>query len=295
MIDSCDSSSVVADGRRSTVRRKLRRIGPEVEDPATAALFDIIPIEAQGTPMATAISPKATAPLEEVLARTPAATAEEIAEALFEAEVRARAESPLRRPGATYRLQLHKGFRLDDVVRIVDYLADLGITDCYLSPYLQARPGSTHGYDVFDHGRINPEIGDEAAHRRMVARLRERGMGRVLDVVPNHMGIGGTNRFWLDVLETGPQAPSARFFDIDWNPVKDELAGRVLLPILEDLYGKVLEAGLLKLERDGGSFWIHYHEHRLPLSPRSYPRVLDRRAEGFRAGSTPPTWTSPST
>ncbi|MBV8610501.1 MAG: malto-oligosyltrehalose synthase, partial [Singulisphaera sp.] len=237
--------------------------------------------------MATAISTKATAPLAGVLARTPAAPAEEIADALLEAEVRALAGSPLRRPGATYRLQLHRGFRLDDVVRIVDYLADLGITDCYFSPFLHARPGSTHGYDVFDHGRINPEIGDEAAHRRMVARLLERGMGRVLDVVPNHMGVGSTNQFWLDILELGPQAQSARFFDIDWNPVKDVLAGRLLLPILEDLYGKVLEAGLLKLEREGGSFWILYHQHRLPLSPRSYPRVLDRRAAEFRARFDP--------
>jgi hypothetical protein len=178
------------------------------------------------------------------------------ADALFEAEARAVAESPLRRPRATYRLQVHKAFRLEDVCRIVDYLAELGISDCYFSPYLQARPGSTHGYDVFDHGRINAEIGGEEVHTRLVGLLRQRGMGQVLDIVPNHMGISGANRFWLEVLETGPQAPSARFFDIDWHPVKEELEGRVLLPILEDQYGKVLEAGKLALERDAAGLFV---------------------------------------
>ncbi len=173
----------------------------------------------------------------------------------------------LRRPSSTYRLQLHAGFRLSDVSAIVDYLDELGVTDLYLSPYLDARPGSTHGYDVFDHGRLNPEIGSDAEYDRLNAHLEERGMGRVLDIVPNHMGIGGFNRFWIDVLETGPQAPSARFFDIDWHPVKEELEGRVLLPILEDQYGLVLERGLLVLERDGGEFFIRYHDHKFPLSP----------------------------
>jgi (1->4)-alpha-D-glucan 1-alpha-D-glucosylmutase len=207
--------------------------------------------------------------------------AEAIANALFEAEAQALAEAPLRRPGATYRLQAHGGFRLEDVLRIVDYLDALGITDCYLSPFLDARPGSTHGYDVFDPGRINPEIGDQEAHDQLVAALRARGMGRVLDVVPNHMGIGGANRFWNDVLEIGPQAESAPFFDIDWSPVKDELEGRVLLPILEDLYGKVLEAGLFSLEREGGSYWLRYRDHRLPVEPRSYGTILGRRADKF--------------
>ena len=107
-------------------------------------------------------------------------------------------------------------------------------------------------------------------------------MGRVIDIVPNHMGVAGANRSWLDMLETGPQAPSARFFDVDWDPVRGELHGRVLLPLLEDLYGKVLEAGLITLERDGGSFWIRYRDHRLPLHPRSYEHVLGRREAEFR-------------
>ena len=181
------------------------------------------------------------------------------------------------RPVSTYRLQLHCGFRFDDVTPIVDYLADLGISDLYLSPHLAARPGSTHGYDVFDHGRLNPEIGDEAALGRLIERVAARGMGRVLDLVPNHMGVGGKNRFWLDVLELGPSAPSARFFDIDWHPVKEQLDGRILLPVLGDQYGSVLEAGGLVLEREQGKFVVRYCELRLPLTPKSYGRVLERR------------------
>jgi (1->4)-alpha-D-glucan 1-alpha-D-glucosylmutase len=233
--------------------------------------------------MATATPPQAFESPEATPTGIAPTSAEAIADTLFEAETRALAEAPLRRPATTYRLQVHGGFRLEDVVRIVDYLDALGITDCYLSPFFDARPGSTHGYDVFDPGRINPEIGDEQAHDHLVAALRDRGMGRVLDVVPNHMGIGGANRFWNDVLETGPQAESAPFFDIDWSPVKDELEGRVLLPILEDLYGKVLEAGLFAIERDGGSFWLRYRNHRLPMEPRSYSQILGRRADEFLA------------
>jgi (1->4)-alpha-D-glucan 1-alpha-D-glucosylmutase len=224
-----------------------------------------------------------TLPIETLPEPAAAADAHAEADALFEEEARALAESPPRRPGATYRLQLHKGFRFDDATAAADYLADLGITDLYLSPHLDARPGSTHGYDVFDHARINPEIGDEAAHARLVAKLAERGMGRVLDIVPNHMGVAGRNRYWLDMLENGPQAPAARFFDVDWHPVKEELEGRVLLPILEDQYGKVLESGLFALEREGGSFFIRYRDFRLPLYPRSYATVL-----GARLGELPP-------
>jgi (1->4)-alpha-D-glucan 1-alpha-D-glucosylmutase len=237
--------------------------------------------------MATVSLPNVDELKTDVLTEAPEIRSERAARALFDAEVRALEETPLRRPAATYRLQVHGGFGLDDVTAVVDYLGDLGITDCYLSPYLDARPGSTHGYDVIDPGRINAEVGDDAAHDRMVARLRQRGMGRVIDVVPNHMGVGGNNRFFIDVLENGPQAQSARFFDIDWKPVKDELEGRVLLPVLEDFYGKVLERGLLALERDAGSFWVRYHERRLPLSPRSYLRVLDRHSDQFRVRFDP--------
>ena len=211
------------------------------------------------------------------ISRRPTDEARSLADSLYEAEARAVAESPPRRPGATYRLQVHRGFTLDDVTRVVDYLADLGVTDGYLSPYLSARPGSTHGYDVFDHRRINAEIGDRQAHDRLLLKLKERGMGRVLDIVPNHMGIAGLNPYWMDVLEVGPQSPYARYFDIDWSPLEDDLEGRVLLPILEGQYGKVLEAGNLLLRRDGGRFLIAYHDRELPLTPRSYAMILERR------------------
>ena len=214
-------------------------------------------------------------------------SAAELAGALYETEVRDLAKAPLPRPRATYRLQLHPGFRLDDVAKIVDYLGDLGVSDCYLSPFLLARPGSVHGYDIYDHGRINPEIGDLLALDRLIAALRRRRMGLVLDVVPNHMGVGSGNRLWLELMEAGLQSRAARFFDVDWEPVKEELKGRILLPLLEESYGNVLEAGLLDLVRDGGGFWIRYHEHRLPLSPQSYATILDRRADVFRQRFAP--------
>ncbi|WZO96649.1 malto-oligosyltrehalose synthase [Isosphaeraceae bacterium EP7] len=185
------------------------------------------------------------------------------------------------RPLTTYRLQVHAGFRLDAATGLLDYLDDLGITDLYLSPFLSARPGSTHGYDVFDHSRLNAEIGDQAAHDRLVAGLAGRGMRRVLDIVPNHMGIAGQNRFWLDLLELGKQSSSARFFDIDWQPVKAELAGRVLIPILGGQYGNVLESGAFRIECAGGVFTFHYGEWVLPIHPRSYSRLLDDRETSF--------------
>lgn len=214
-------------------------------------------------------------------------TPESPAEAVADALLRAEREHPLPRPIATYRLQLHGGFRFADVERIADYLAALGVSDVYCSPYLHARPGSTHGYDVFDHGRINPEIGDETDDARLARTLDRCGLGRVLDIVPNHMGIAGPNPYWLDVLESGPYAASARFFDIDWDPVKEELNGRVLLPILEDHYGTVLEQGLIELARDGGAFHFRYHERRLPLAPHSFALVLGHRPDAFAARFNP--------
>ncbi len=197
-----------------------------------------------------------------------------LADSLFEAERAALAQSSARLPISTYRVQLHKGFRLGEACEIIPYLHDLGITDLYTSPYLDARPGSVHGYDVHDHGRINPEVGGEDAHACLVDALQSRGMGRVLDVVPNHMGVTGPNRFWLDVLEMGPHSPYADFFDIDWHPIKAELRGRVLLPILEDQYGVVLEDNRLELIREGGKFFIKHHDTKLPVSPESYALVL---------------------
>jgi len=221
----------------------------------------------------------ATIPRNESNRPKPTPTLDEriLAHALFDAEALAVETEPLRRAGATYRLQVHGGFTLNDVTRVVDYLADLGVTDGYLSPYLSARPGSTHGYDVFDYRRINAEIGNRRAHNRLILKLKERGMGRVLDIVPNHMGIAGLNPYWMDVLEVGPQSTYSRFFDIDWTPMQEELDGRVLLPILEDQYGRVLESGKLVLKRDGGRFLLAYHNRELPITPRSYATILEHR------------------
>src|SRR5437899_8466634 len=119
-------------------------------------------------------------------------------------------------PRATYRVQLHAGFTFDDAAAIVDYLADLGISHLYCSPYLQAAPGSTHGYDVVDHHRVNEELGGRAAHARLTDALRAHGLGQVLDVVPNHMAISPENTWWWDVLRNGPASRYAAYFDVDW-------------------------------------------------------------------------------
>lgn len=180
-------------------------------------------------------------------------------------------------PRATYRLQLNRDFRFADATALLPYLAALGISHVYCSPWLKARAGSTHGYDVIDHSAINPEIGTEEDFERFCAALREHGMGQMLDVVPNHMGVmGADNAWWLDVLENGRAARHAEFFDIDWEPPSEELRAKVLLPVLGEQYGTVLERGELRLAHDAtrGEFSIHYYEHRFPVDPREYPRVL---------------------
>ena len=185
-----------------------------------------------------------------------------------------------RKPGATYRVQLHKGFDFDAAAAIARYLADLGITDFYTSPYLKSGPGSMHGYDVLDHQQINPELGGEEGHARLMKAIREAGLGHLLDIVPNHMGIGSGNLLWRDVLENGPSAQAARFFDVEWHPVKEELADKVLVPVLGDRYGAVLERGEIKLVlTEGGAFEIHYFGNVFPVNPRSYVQILGYRIE----------------
>jgi (1->4)-alpha-D-glucan 1-alpha-D-glucosylmutase len=189
--------------------------------------------------------------------------------------------APRRRiPLATYRIQFNAGFTFRDATALVPYLAELGISDLYASPYLQARPGSVHGYDIVEHGHLNHEIGTEHDHARMSAALREHGLGHVLDIVPNHMGIamgarGKRNRWWMSVLENGPSSPYARYFDIDWDPRNPELRGKVLLPVLGGQYGRVLEAGELNLVYEAGQFRIEYYETVFPANPRSTAAVLE--------------------
>jgi (1->4)-alpha-D-glucan 1-alpha-D-glucosylmutase len=178
-------------------------------------------------------------------------------------------------PRATYRIQFNRAFTFRDGEAVVPYLARLGISDLYASPYLQASPGSVHGYDIYSHERLNPEIGTAEEHARMAAALHEHGMGHLIDIVPNHMGVGGPgNRWWGDVLENGRSSAYARFFDIDWEPLKPELSGKVLLPILGKQFGDALESGELRLAYGDGRFRVEYFEHRLPIAPRSAGAVL---------------------
>jgi (1->4)-alpha-D-glucan 1-alpha-D-glucosylmutase len=181
---------------------------------------------------------------------------------------------------ATYRVQLHADFTFDDAAAIADYLAALPISHFYCSPYLQAARGSRHGYDVVDHGSLNAELGGEPAHARLVERRAALGLGEVLDIVPNHMALAGrANSWWWGVLENGPSSRHAAYFDIDWNPPDQKLSATVLMPILGDHYGRLLEGGELGVARDGGSFVVRYHDHEAPISPRSLDDLLSRAAD----------------
>jgi (1->4)-alpha-D-glucan 1-alpha-D-glucosylmutase len=179
---------------------------------------------------------------------------------------------------ATARLQFHKGFTLHDAQRLIPYYERLGISHLYASPLLTARAGSTHGYDIVNHDEINPELGGEDALRSLVDALRGHGMGLILDIVPNHMGVGGhDNAWWLDVLEWGRQSRYAEYFDIDWDPPDVTMRGRMLAPFLGTSYGEALESGNLKLkfdEADGRLAVWYYDEHRFPIAPRDYAAVL---------------------
>ncbi|MBI2562304.1 MAG: malto-oligosyltrehalose synthase [candidate division NC10 bacterium] len=187
-------------------------------------------------------------------------------------------------PVATYRLQFSRAFTFSAARQMVPYLEALGVSDVYASSYLAARPGSLHGYDIADHNRLNPEIGTEEDYERFVAALQDRGMGQILDVIPNHMGIAAScNPWWNDVLENGPSSAYAEFFDIDWDPLKSQLANKVLLPILGDQYGRVLENQELALEYADGAFHLRYQETRLPIAPRSTTLILGHRLESLTA------------
>lgn len=185
-------------------------------------------------------------------------------------------------PGATYRLQLNSDFTFRDVAALVPYLADLGVSHVYCSPYLRARAGSQHGYDIIDHNTLNPEIGSTEDFEQFCQTLAAHGMSQIMDVVPNHMGVmGADNTWWLDVLENGPASLHAPYFDIDWRPAKAELRNKLLLPVLGGAYGDVLERGELELRfaPEDGAFSVHYYDHRLPIAPECYPALLEERLD----------------
>ena len=179
-------------------------------------------------------------------------------------------------PSSAYRLQFNREFTFQQAREIVPYLHALGISDCYASPYFQARAESLHGYDITDHNKLNTAIGSREEYDAWVAELRARGMGQVLDFVPNHMGVGEAhNLWWADVLENGPSSPFAGYFDIEWQPLKTELRDKVLIPILGDQYGRVLERGELQVQYESGRFFLCYFHHEFPIAPGTYRHILE--------------------
>src|ERR1700727_2048894 len=197
-------------------------------------------------------------------------------------------------PVATYRLQLTADFDFDAAAAVIPYLKELGISHVYASPFLKARKGSTHGYDIVDHTRFNPELGGEAGFERLSAALKQNDLGLILDFVPNHVGVHfADNPWWLDVLEWGEASPHAVSFDIDWELLPYRARGGVLLPILGSSYGEALETGEIELRYDAGegSFSAWYFEHRLPIAPERYGEILhtiirEARAEDGPAGKS---------
>jgi (1->4)-alpha-D-glucan 1-alpha-D-glucosylmutase len=183
-------------------------------------------------------------------------------------------------PVSTYRLQLNHLFKFSDAKALVPYLHELGITEVYASPYFKAKKGSLHGYDLLNHNELNPEIGTKKEYDEWISELSRYGMGQILDIVPNHMSITeDENSWWMDVLENGPSSAYANFFDIDWKPVKDELENKVLLPVLGDQYGRILENQELTLAFEEGAFFILYYDRRFPVAPITYKKILELRLE----------------
>jgi (1->4)-alpha-D-glucan 1-alpha-D-glucosylmutase len=186
-------------------------------------------------------------------------------------------------------LQFNRQFRFVDAYKIAPYLDALGVSDAYASPYFQARAESLHGYDITDHNKLNAAIGTREEYEEWVAELHARNMGQVLDFVPNHMGIGEPlNHWWMDVLENGESSLHAAYFDIDWHPLKSDLNDKVLLPILGDQYGRVLERGELKVHFEAGAFSLSYYSHQLPIAPGTYRFILEIALENLAAHKEEP-------
>lgn len=191
--------------------------------------------------------------------------------------------SPKAVPASVYRLQFGPHLHFLQAAEIVPYLKKLGIDTVYCSPFFKTPPGSLHGYNIIDSNVINPELGGERDYRIFCEALGKHGMGQILDLVPNHVGIFGGNELWNDVLENGPFSLYADFFDIEWNPRKRELRGKVLLPVLGDRYGAVLERGELRLVYSGGAFSIRYWEHSFPVAPTTYPDILESDLQSLKS------------
>lgn len=189
-------------------------------------------------------------------------------------------------PTATYRVQLNRHFTFSDATRIIPYLHELGISDLYASPYFKAARGSQHGYDIVDPTSLNPEVGSKEEYDSLIRTLRDHGMGQILDIVPNHMFVeSNDNAWWMDVMENGPSSPYAAFFDINWEPVGKELKYKVVLPVLGDQYGNVLDRGELVLSYSSGAFFVAYYDHSFPLAPETYLHILSHRLDELRRAS----------
>src|SRR5260370_6478745 len=182
---------------------------------------------------------------------------------------------------ATYRLQFNKNFAFRDASELIDYFSDLGVSHIYASPTLRSRHGSNHGYDVIDPNHGHPDLGSEADFQGFHEELEKRGMGLIVDIVPNHMAASSENAWWIDVLEHGPESAYASYFDIDWHP--RALEGKILLPFLGRPFAEVLENQDLALTYVEGKFVVQYFEWLFPLAPRSYRRILEHRLDDLKA------------
>jgi (1->4)-alpha-D-glucan 1-alpha-D-glucosylmutase len=191
---------------------------------------------------------------------------------------------PVPFPRATYRIQLNKSFTFSDAAALAAYWAELGISHLYASPLFKAAEGSTHGYDVTNPNEVNPELGGRKGLEQLHAQLAACGIGLILDFVPNHMGIHDSNAWWDDVLENGIHSPFAHYFDIEWNPRNDALRKRVLVPLLPEPYGAVLEKGGLQLRCGPGGFQVALGKNRFPIRPGSWPRILEPLAGSLPEG-----------